>query len=123
MPTGSEFCIDEINVPYAWNTIEPNTNDTMYMVWYATDVSPPTYTKITIAPKRYNGPDLAAELMTKMNLATPIVWSVVYNTISNTLTFSSSAVALFRLISDVELSKAPSAAFPEMNPYDFKIRQ
>jgi len=120
MPNGSEFCIDEINVPYAWNTIESSINDTMYFVWYATDTSTPTYTAITIASKRYTGTDLAAELTIKMNLATPIVWSVVYNTSSNTLTFSSAAVALFRLISDAELAKAPSTTFPGMNPYDFK---
>lgn len=120
MPVGSEFCIDEINIPYAWNTIELDSNDKLYMVWYATDVSAPTYTSITIAPKRYNGVDLATELTIKMNLATPIVWSVVYNTSSNTLTFSSAAVALFRLISDAELGKAPPTAFPAMNPYDFK---
>jgi len=120
MPVGSEFCIDEVNIPYAWNTIELYSNDTMYMVWYATDQSAPTYTAITITPKRYTGTDLAEELTTKMNLATPIVWSVGYNATANTLTFSSVAVALFRLISDFELGKAPSTTFPSMNPYDFK---
>jgi hypothetical protein len=120
MPVGSEFCIDEINIPYAWNTIERDTNDKLYMSWYATDESAQIYTSITIASKRYNGVELAAELTIKMNLATPIVWSVVYNTSSNTLTFSSEAVAFFRLFSDTELGKAPSTAFPDMNPYDFK---
>ena len=84
MPTGSEFCIDEINVPYAWNTIEPNTNDTMYIVMYPADISgPPTYASIIITPKRYNGTDLATELSAKLNQITN-GWTVAYNSSANT---------------------------------------
>jgi hypothetical protein len=120
MPAGSEFCIDEINIPYAWNTIEANINDTLYMVWNPSAVSgPPTYSSIRITPKRYNGTDLAAELTAKLNVITN-GWTVTYNASANTLNFDSSQIVFFKLLSDAELGKLPSTAFPAMNPYDFK---
>ena len=120
MPVGSEFCIDEINIPYAWNTIELNSNDTMYIVLYPSDISgPPTYVSIRITPKRYNGAELATEISAKLNVITN-GWTVSYNTSANTLTIDSASMALFKVLSDAELAKVPSTAFPTMNPYDFK---
>ena len=120
MPVGSEFCIDEINVPYAWNTIEVNSNDNVYIALRPTDEAPLTYQDIVIAPKRYNGPELAAELTIKMNLMGSNGWLMEYNQSYNKLTISSSQLAFFSVLSDAELAKLPASAFPAMNPYNFK---
>jgi hypothetical protein len=122
-PANSMFCIDEINVPYAWNTIELSINDQLYLVWQPTDQSPLVYTVLTLTSNRYTGTALAAEIASEINIAVSSVsnvWSAVYNTSSNTITLSSSAAAFFRILSDAELANLPSTAFPNMSPYNFK---
>ena len=49
MPEGSTFCIDEVNIPYSWNTIEPGINDKLYITYRAltTDTAIPRIVSIT----------------------------------------------------------------------------
>lgn len=121
-PNNSVFCIDEINIPYAWNTIELAVNDQLYLMWQATDIAPPVYTVVTLTSNRYTGATLAAEIAIELNIAVSSVanvWTAVYNSTSNTITVSSAAAAFFRILSDAELAKLPSTAFPNMNAYNF----
>jgi hypothetical protein len=114
MPVNTTFCIDEINIPYSWNTIEAGVNDQLYVGWQTTSSSQLQYSTTTLPPKRYAGADLATQIQTQLNTGST-VWSITYDFTVNTMTFSASNVNVFKIFTDDDLAATP-LAFPAMNP-------
>jgi len=112
MPVGSTFCIDELNIPHSWNTIEAGVNDKVYVSW---QVAPAvlTYATITLPPKRYNGADLAAQIQAQINATSGFTaWIVSYDSTLNTITFSGN-LSVFKIWTDEDL--AITTFFPGLN--------
>ena len=96
MPANTTFCVDEINIPYAWNTVEAGVNDKLYIGWQITINSNLGYTMITIPQKRYDGAGLAAQIQSQLNAAGSILWAITYDFTVNTKTFSATGVYFSR---------------------------
>ena len=107
MPVDTTFCIDEINIPYAWNTVELGVNDKLYASSQLTVGAGPVFIKITIPPKRYGGADLAAQIQSQLNAAGSVVWAVTYDFTLNTMTFVPSSVFSFKIWTDGDLALSP----------------
>ena len=67
LPKDSTFCIDDVNIPHSWSTIETGVNDRLYVGWQLTEANPLSYKIIIIPPGRYNGTDLAAWFKSEIN--------------------------------------------------------
>jgi len=103
MPANTTFCIDEINIPYSWNTIEAGVNDKLYVSWQLAPF-PLTYTLITLPSKRYDGTDLAAKIQTQLNATSGFTaWTVSYDYTVNTIRFSAN-LSVFKLWTDDDLA-------------------
>jgi len=117
MPEGSTFCIDEINIPYSWNTIEPGINDKLYISYRAltTDTAVPKVLSIT--PLRYTGVEFADNMTTQLNSMGGIgVYLATYNTNSNIITITSSNM-YFKIWTDEELATTSIFTIPDIyNP-------
>ena len=103
MPVNTTFCIDEINIPYAWNTIETDINDKLYVIWQLTLAANAVYTVITIPPKRYAGTDLATQIQTQLNAAGAGTWVITYDFVSNTMNFATTNGYHFKICTDDDL--------------------
>ena len=114
MPANATFCIDEINIPYAWNTVEAGINDKLYFSWQMTLGSNAVYTIITLPPKRYDGADLAAQIQTQLNASGNGTWTISYDFVSNTITFTATNGNRFRILTDEDLVVYASN-FPTLN--------
>ena len=81
LPHNTGMYIDDISLPHAWWTIEPNINDKLYM--RVSPLNPVPVNNgvsdiiITISSGNWNAQDLAAELQTKIRAATDLVVSGV----------------------------------------------
>jgi len=117
MNIGTTFCIDEINIPYAWNTIEAGVNDKLYIGWQITPSSQLGYTILTVPPKRYGGTDLAAQIQSQLNSTGSILWAVSYDYTLNTITFSATSVNVFKIFTDGDIALTTAFAIPDrLNP-------
>ena len=103
MPVGSTFCIDEINIPYAWNTIEAGINDKLYIGWQLTIPDQLAFTVLTVPSKRYNGQELADQLQVQLSVVANGSWTVVYDTTRNNMIFSAN-LAAFKIFTDEDLA-------------------
>jgi len=84
MPANTTFCIDEINIPYSWNTIEEGINDKICVSWQLAP-APIAYAVITLPSKRYAGTELAAQIQAQLNTTSGFTsWIVTYDITSNT---------------------------------------
>ena len=111
MPVGSTFCIDEVNIPYSWNTVEKDINDKLYVGWQQAS-NPLAYTVITVPSQRYTGVELATQLQTLLNLGNTGAWVVAYDSTKNNITFSTH-LTVFKIFTDEDL--AHSTAFAGTN--------
>jgi len=102
MPVNTTFYVDEINIPYSWNTIEAGINDRLYVSSQQAS-NPLVYTILTIPPRRYSGTELATQLQTLLTAAALGTWAVGYDTTMNTLTFSANLTA-FKIFTDGDLA-------------------
>jgi len=103
MPEGSTFCIDDINIPYSWNTIEPGINDKLYISYRAQIADVPIPRVITITPLRYTGTEFADNLTAQLSSMGGIgTYLATYNANSNTITLTSSSM-YFKIWTDDEL--------------------
>jgi hypothetical protein len=82
-PSNTVMYIDDISIPHSWTTIEPGINSRLYFSIFDTVL--PTTTLINfivyLSDGNYIGPDLAAEIQTKMNAATfstQVVYSLAH---------------------------------------------
>lgn len=112
MPIGTTFCIDEINIPYSWNTIETGINDKLYVGWQTQTSSPLGYTIITLPSRLYSGADLAAQFQTQLGGAGIGFWSVDYDANTNTIIFNAN-LASFKIFTDDDLKT--TTAFGSIN--------
>ena len=96
MPANTTFCVDEINIPHAWNTIEAGINDKLYVSTMAAVATAPVFTMITVPQKRWGGADLAAQIQSQLNATGSIVWAVSYDFAVNTITFSATNSHVFK---------------------------
>jgi hypothetical protein len=115
MPEGSTFCIDDINIPYSWNTIEPGINDKLYISYRAllTDVATPRV--LVITPMRYTGAEFATNLATQLNSMGGIgTYLATYDTNNNTITIVSSNM-YFKIWTDEELKTTTLFTIADVN--------
>ena len=118
LPKDSTFCIDDVNIPHSWNTIETGVNDRLYVGWTLGPTAPqPSYKIIIIPPGRYNGTDLATWFKSEINAQGYGQWTVVWNK-TNTITFATNNVLVFQIYTDDDLSDLPAGAFTGMDPYN-----
>ena len=103
MPVGSTFCIDEVNIPYAWNTIETNINDKLYIGWHLTIPDQLAFTVLTVPSKRYSGQELADQLQVQLSVVANGSWTVVYDATRNNMIFSAN-LAAFKIFTDEDLA-------------------
>lgn len=103
MPANTTFCVDEINIPHSWNTIETGINDKLYVSW-ATSNNPLVYATLVIPQKRYNGSELSTQIQTQLNGAGFSGWTVVYDQTLNLMIVSGNLTA-FKLWTDDDLTK------------------
>ena len=116
LPKDSTFCIDDVNMPHTWNTIETGVNDRLYVGWQLGG-GQPSYKIIIIPPGRYNGTTLADWFRSEINAQGLGQWTVVWNK-TNTITFATNNVLLFQIYTDDDLSTLPTGAFTGMDPYN-----
>ena len=104
MPQNATFCIDEVNIPNSWSTIETGINDKLYVGWQLNASAQLAYNIHTIPTERYSGPELAAQIQAQLNaIAGGSTWTTVYDPTLNTLIFSSTATA-FNIFTDDDLA-------------------
>ena len=104
MPVDSTFVIDEINIPYSWNTVEKDINDQMYIGWTSPSTGIRSHDAITIPPKRYDGAGLASQIQTSLGTigAGSASWTATYDYTLNNITISSGNPT-FKVFSDGDL--------------------
>jgi len=112
MPANATFCIDEINIPYAWNTVEVGVNDKLYVGWQLTNESQLGYTLLTIPPRRYTGAELATQLQNQLNTES-IVW-VFFTMLLQTQSHLCRLVCMFSKYS-------PTAISPLLEPSLYQL--
>ena len=118
LPKDSTFCIDDINIPHSWNTIETGVNDRLYVAWRLALTDQMNYKVIIIPPGLYNGAELATWFRSEINAQGSGQWTVVWNK-SNTITFATNNVINFKIYTDEELSAMSGAGgFTGMDPYN-----
>jgi hypothetical protein len=116
MPEGTTFCIDEINIPYSWNTIETGINDQLYISYRQLISNPEIPRIITITPQRFTGVDFATNLGLQLNsMGGPGIYVATYNTNSNTITITSNNM-YFKIWTDQELLQ--STIFTGLNVFN-----
>ena len=67
MPEGTKFCVDEVNILYSWNTVEPGINDKLCISYKALTSDTPIPRIVSITPMRYTGQQFAENLTTQLN--------------------------------------------------------
>ena len=114
----STFCIDDINIPHSWNTIEAGVNDRLYVAWRLVEANIMTYKIIMIPAGMYTGAELATWFRSEINAQGSGQWTVVWNK-NNTITFATNNVANFKIYTDEELSAMSGVGgFTGMDPYN-----
>ena len=111
MPDNAVFFVDDVSVPHSWRTIEPGINDRFYFQFSTTepnaDIRPDYGYNVELESKVYTGPDLAAELQTRMNAAATIFanpFTVSYDFARNQLTISTTfSEVIFRVLTTGDL--------------------
>ena len=112
MPADSTFVVDEINIPYSWNTIEKDINDQMYVGWTVPATGYLVYNTLVIPPKRYDGAGLASQIQTLLSTigGGSASWTSTYDYTLNNITISS-ANPTFKIFSDGDLKILPTSGY------------
>jgi len=97
------FVIDEVNIPYSWNTVEKDINDKLYVGWVSSGGGS-TYNMLTLPSKRYTGTELASQMQTLLNAigGGSSSWTVSYDYVVNNITISS-ANPFLKILTDADL--------------------
>lgn len=113
MPKDSTFTVDEINIPYSWNTIEKDINDQMYVGWSPSSGGS-VYSTLTIPSKRYDGTELALQIQTLLSTigGGSGTWTVSYNFTVNNITIASTN-PFFKIFSDDDLKIIPTSGYTD----------
>ena len=118
LPHNTGMYIDNVSLPHAWWTIEPNINDKLYM--RVSPLNPVPVNNgvvdviITIASGYWNAQDLAAELQTKIRAATDFTVSgVTTNIFTVTYDFRKNIIII---------ASIPSRKFKILTPDDIATK-
>ena len=118
MPKDSTFCIDEVNIPHSWSTVETGVNDRLYVAWRLVEADTMSYKIIIVPQGQYTGITLAAWFKSEINAMGAGQWTVVCDR-SNVITFATNNVANFKIYTDDELSAMSGVGgFVGMDPYN-----
>ena len=106
MPEGTNYYVDDVNIPNSWYSIEAGINNRMYVRYLLTGDLGWRDMLITLQSEIYNGDSFIAAIQTELNNEAPNIFKVEYDTNRNRMIISTDQTVTFMIFSDIDLRDA-----------------
>jgi hypothetical protein len=111
MPQNTVSYLEDVCIPHAWQTVEADFNDTMYVYVRNTTTNFPYLYILTIPPNNYVGATLATAIQTQLKTIDP-TFTATYNVTNHCININLTNPNIIYIIpSDEELATAQYATF------------